>query len=167
MAGSQASIVDSTGSLGVTSLNGVERIQFADSNIALDTGSTQNGGMSYELYQAAFNRTPDKPGLGFWIHSLDVGININTVAQNFITSPEFSTLYGANPSAATLINGFYQNVLHRAPDTPGYNYWMNVLGTDNLYNRAAILEDFASSPENVANVASQIANGISYQAYIG
>jgi len=167
LAGSQTAIVDSTGSMGVTNLNSVERLQFSDMNIALDIGSTQNGGMAYELYQAAFNRTPDLSGLGFWIHSLDVGININTVAQNFITSPEFSKLYGANPSAATLINGFYQNALHRAPDTDGYNYWMNVLGTDNMYNRAAILENFASSPENVTNVAAQIANGISFQAYIG
>jgi hypothetical protein len=162
------SIVDNTGALGTTFVSNVSRLAFSTGNVAFDTGATQNAGGAYMLYQAAFNRTPDTAGLGFWIHSLDVGTNINTVAGNFITSPEFIGLYGANPSNSSLVTNLYANVLHRTPDTNGYNYWMDLLNSNNsLAMKSAILEDFASSPENVANVAAQIAHGISYQAYVG
>jgi hypothetical protein len=162
------SIIDNTGALGTTSVSNVSRLAFSTGNIALDIGATQNAGGAYMLYQAAFNRTPDLVGLGFWIYSLDVGTNINTVAGDFITSPEFIGLYGANPTNSSFVTNLYANVLHRTPDTNGYNFWMGLLsGNNSLAMKSAILEDFASSPENVANVAAQIAHGISYQAYVG
>jgi hypothetical protein len=45
----------------VDQLSGVERIAFSDATIALDIAGT--AGQVYRIYQAAFSRTPDKPGL--------------------------------------------------------------------------------------------------------
>jgi len=162
------SILDKTGYMGTTFLSNISRASFSNGNIAFDIGATQDAGEAYMLYQAAFNRKPDMLGLGFWIHSLDVGVNINTVASDFITSGEFMSLYGLNPSNSSFVTSLYANVLHRSPDNLGYNYWMGLLSSNNsLTMKSFILEDFASSPENVANLASQIAQGISYQAFVG
>ena len=152
---------------GTDTLANIERLQFTDTNIALDIGSIQTAGSAYLLYQAAFNRHPDTPGVGYWIAQLDKGANIVTdVAQAFINSPEFKGLYGANPSVSNYVNLLYQNVLHRAGETGGVNYWNGQLN-NNIFTRAQVLEYFAASPENVAAVAPDIAQGIQYQQWLG
>ena len=143
----------------------IERLQFTDTNIALDIASTQTAGEAYLLYQAAFNRHPDTPGVGYWIATLDAGMNIVTVTQAFINSPEFIGLYGANPSVSNYVNLLYQNVLHRAGEAGGVNYWNGQLN-NNIFSRAQVLEYFAASPENVAAVAPDIAHGIAYQQWV-
>jgi hypothetical protein len=151
-------------------LHEVERLQFTDTMLALDTAANENAGNSYLLYQAAFDRTPDVEGLGYWISKVDGGANIvRDVAQNFILSNEFKSLYGANPTATQFTNLLYQNVLHRLPDAEGLNYWLTEFARDgdSLYKRAGTLNNFAISAENIANVADQIIDGIHYQAYVG
>ena len=167
---SAISIADSVaGRDGTDTLVNTQRLKFADTTVALDIGATQNAGAAYMLYKAAFNRAPDATGLGFWIQGLDNGANlVDGVSANFITSPEFGRLYGTSPSIDTFVNLLYQNVLHRTPDANGYAFWTAGLNaTDNLHMRAQILEDFASSPENIAQVGTLIAHGIQYQAYVG
>ncbi len=155
---------------GTDTLSHIERLAFTDTMLALDTAANENAGNSYLLYQAAFDRTPDVEGLGYWISKMDQGVNIVTdVAQNFILSNEFKSLYGANPTATQFTNLLYQNVLHRLPDADGLNYWLTEFARDgdSLYKRAGTLNNFAISAENIANVADQIVDGIQYQAYVG
>lgn len=152
---------------GIDTLLNVERLQFTDTTIALDTAKGSNAGDVYRLYKAAFDRAPDAIGLGYWIKTLDDGTNtLVKAAQGFINSPEFLKLNGINSSNATFITNLYQYVLHRTPDSAGYQYWDNLLGT-NPTARAQVLADFANSPENIAQVATLIANGVTYTTYIG
>ena len=119
----------------------------------------------YLLYQAALNRTPDAPGLGYWINRVDNGADITSVvSEYFLVSQEFQTLYGTNPSTSQFVNLLYQNVLHRAADSAGLSYWLGQISAngDSLLTRAGVLESFAVSGENVANVATLIAHGIAY-----
>ncbi len=146
-------------------LNNVQRLQFADTMLALDTGAHQTAGGVYLLYQAALNRTPDAPGLGYWINRVDNGADITSVvSEYFLVSQEFQTLYGTNPSTSQFVNLLYQNVLHRAADSAGLSYWLGQISAngDSLLTRAGVLESFAVSGENVANVATLIAHGIAY-----
>jgi hypothetical protein len=167
ISGAIASTVDSIGSYGTNTLSSIERLHFTNTNIALDIDKSQVAGEAYLLYQAAFNRHPDTPGVGYWIAQLDKGANLVTdVAQAFINSPEFISLYGANPSVSNYVNLLYQNVLHRAGETGGVNYWNGQLN-NNTFTRAQVLEYFAASPENVAAVAPDIAHGIQYQQWVG
>jgi hypothetical protein len=140
-----------------TKLANVERLQFSDQTVALDIKG--NAGESYRLYQAAFNRTPDKVGLGYWINSMDQGHSLMQVAASFIDSAEFAEKYGANPSDAQYVQALYQNVLHRAPDATGYDFWLHAL---QIAPRAEVLVNFSESPENQAQVIGAIANGIGY-----
>jgi len=159
------SIIDNTGALGTTNVVNVDRVQFANTMVALDTGVGQDGGEAYRLYQAAFARTPDAAGLGFWIYSLDSGTTLQNAAQGFLNSTEFTKVYGANATNATFLSELYTNVLGRNYDQSGYNFWLTAL--NNGLARNSILASFSESPENVANVALALAHGAQYLAYHG
>lgn len=148
---------------GSDSLAGVERISFADKSVAFDING--NAGASYRLYKAAFDRQPDEAGLGYWMQNLDKGADLaKDVANGFINSTEFQSLYGANTSNATFIANLYQNVLHRTPDADGYAYWDKTLNSG--VSRANILTNFSDSNENIDQVAELVGNGISYTEYV-
>lgn len=149
---------------GTDTLNQVERLEFSDGAVAFDINGV--AGQAYRIYQAAFGRKPDLAGLGYWINDLDKGSDLAKVAAGFFSSAEFQTLYGNNPSTSVLINNFYQNVLHRAPDQAGFDYWFDQLSTGKV-TAAAALASFTESPENIAQVLGAIQNGIDYTVYIG
>ena len=151
-------ITDNAGSEGVDTLHNVERIKFGDKSLALDADG--NSGQVYRLYQAALNRKPDLAGIGYWMDLLDNGASLPDVAAGFTNSVEFKDLYGTNPSNATLITSFYQNVLHRAPDPSGFDFWKNVL--DNSGALTQVLIGFSESPENQAQVIGVMQSGIDY-----
>ena len=152
---------------GIDTLINVERLEFSDAVIAYDIAKGSNAGDAYRLYKAAFDRIPDAPGLGFWINGLDNrAITLLQAAQSFINSPEFINLYGVDSSNATFVTKLYKHVLNRVPDSAGYQYWDKVL-ENNPGARANLLADFASSPENIAQVANLIANGIPYTKFGG
>ena len=146
--------------------HGISRLQFTDTMLALDTSANQTAGSGYMLYKAAFNRTPDVGGLGFWINQMDKGMSYSTVAQNFVNSTEFKTAFGgSNPTVNTLVTKLYNNVLNRAPDAGGLAFWQEKLTTG--WSTADVLGYFSTSAENVTNVTPLIANGIQYQQFVG
>ena len=63
--GSIVTVTDNVGTEGKVTLTNPSRLVFADGGIAFDLNGT--AGKAYRLYQAAFNRTPDLAGLGYWI----------------------------------------------------------------------------------------------------
>ncbi|MBC3909573.1 DUF4214 domain-containing protein [Undibacterium umbellatum] len=148
----------------VDNLVNVERLQFGDKSLALDING--NAGQAYRIYQAAFDRKPDLEGLGYWIKDMDKGSSLTTVAAGFFQSAEFQKLYGANPSTTTLITNFYQNVLHRAPDQAGFDYWNNQLSKGQI-TAAGALASFCESAENQAQVIGSIQNGIEFKLWLG
>jgi Tol biopolymer transport system component len=137
----------------------VERVRLGDVSVALDING--NGGQAYRIYQAAFNRTPDQGGLGFWINAMDTGASLDQVAQGFVDSAEFRTLYGEHPANADIVSHMYQNVLHRAPDAGGAAFWQNVLD-NRLASVASVLAQFSESPENKAALVGVMQNGIDF-----
>jgi hypothetical protein len=151
---------------GTDTLTNVERLQFTDTMLALDIGKDQIAGSGYMLYKAAFNRTPDVGGLGYWISRMDSGMSYSDVAKNFVTSAEFQTAFGgSNPSVNTLVTKLYNNVLSRTPDAGGLAFWQDKLNTG--WSTADVLGFFSTSGENVTNVTPLIANGIQYQQFVG
>ena len=157
------SVIDKTSANGTDTLINLERLLFSDVSIALDISGT--AGQAYRLYQAAFGRKPDLVGLGYWIKDMDKGSSLTTVAAGFFQSPEFQKLYGNNPTTMTLITNFYQNVLHRAPDQAGFDYWANEFNTGKI-TPAGALASFCESTENQALVIGAIQNGIEYSSWL-
>ena len=143
---------------GTDTVVNAERIDFADTMVALDSDGA--GG----LYQAAFDRKPDTIGLGYWIDAMDKGLGLRDVAANFIASGEFASLYGgARPDNAVFADRLYDNILHRAPEQGGYDYWTGVLAQG---GRAEVLAAFSESGENREAVAKLIGNGFDYTAWV-
>ncbi|MES2151370.1 MAG: DUF4214 domain-containing protein [Pseudomonadota bacterium] len=139
-------------------LRNVERVLFDDGAVALDLAGA--AGQAYRVYQAAFDRKPDAGGLGFWIAQMDRGTSLADVAAGFMQSAEFTALYGAAPSASDFVTRLYSNVLHRAPEQGGFDFWVKAVAGG--FSRAEVLAQFAESTENQAQLIGVIANGIDY-----
>lgn len=140
-------------------VSNVERIGFGDGSLlAIDVEAGQNTGSAYRLYEAAFNRIPDKSGLNYWIKQLDDGLSLTQAAQGFVESAEFKKL---NPGldSTSIINSYYQNVLNRAPDAAGLKYWEGAMASGDT-NAAYMLVSFSESQENISNTAAQLYNGL-------
>jgi hypothetical protein len=157
------SVVDKTTNEHDTLIN-VERVQFGDNTwLALDVDGI--AGQVYRLYQAAFDRPAESAGIGFWIWRMEViGSTLNEVAADFMRVAEFDKLYGSNPTDAEFVAHLYANVLDRAPEGAGYDYWMDVLATHGA-TRAQVLAFFSESPENQAQVIGSIQDGMAYTPY--
>lgn len=154
-------VTDNSGAEGSDTLAGVERLVFDDGALAFDIAG--NAGQAYRLYAAAFDRTPDLGGLGFWIGAMDAGTSLLDVATAFTRSQEFAQIYGATHTHEDFLSKLYQHILHRAPDQGGYDFWLKVMqdGT----TEGQVLAAFGESNENQAQVIAQIHDGIGYLPY--
>jgi hypothetical protein len=150
---------------GKDTLQGVEKLSFADQVVALDVPADALESQAYRLYRAAFDRDPDFGGLGYWIGRLGQGASLRDVADGFAHSQEFIDLYGSAATNADIVNRLYHNILHRDPDPGGYAYWLGILD-----NKQAplnwVLAFFSESQENIDTVAEVVgSNGIAYTPY--
>ena len=155
-------VADKTGLDGTDQLTGVQRLQFADTAVAFDVDG--HGGQAFRIFQAAFDRAPDKAGEGYWMKALDQGAALLDVANGFVQSAEFKHLYGDNPANADIVDKFYENVLHRAPDQAGADYWTKLLD-QHVLTTADVLMSFSESPENQAALVGVLQNGFEYTPY--
>ena len=124
--------------------------------MALDVNG--NAGQTYRMYQAAFARRPDRDGVSYWVSQGDKGLSLHDLAGSFMGSAEFRGIYGASPSISQLVTGFYTNVLGRAPDSSGLNYWVGQV--QGGLSTSDLLVNFSESSENKTLVGSAIQNGI-------
>jgi Ca2+-binding RTX toxin-like protein len=157
-------VKDTAGGEGTDTLLGVERLQFADRAVALDLDGV--AAQAYRIYRAAFDRTPDLAGLGYWISAMDKGSTVSDLASGFVHSKEFADLYGSAPSNADIVTRLYTNILHRAPDQAGYDYWVGILDHKKA-DLVGVLGSFSESAENRDAVADLIGNGIVFTPWEG
>jgi len=112
-------------------------------------------GQAFRIYKAAFDRMPDASGLSYWQGIMNSGESLNEVAQGFMQSAEFINMYGTNPTAENFVTKVYNNVLHRAPEASGYNYWVGVIHAGSL-SQAGTLAAISESTENQAAVLALV-----------
>lgn len=155
-------VSDTRGIDGTDTLAGVERLVFADKTIALDVDAGATAGQAYRLYQAAFARTPDAAGVGYWISVLEKGASLESVAQGFIGSKEYIAAYGSLGNRE-LVTKYYENILHRAPEQAGLDYWVGRL--DDKAPVAAVLAAISESKENIDGTAVVIGAGFEFTPY--
>lgn len=124
------------------------------------------------LYRAAFGRIPDPGGFAFWIERYRDGESLFDIGQGFSLSPEFVERFGAEPTDAVLVDGLYRNVLGRAGDAGGFEFWVGERGRG--VTIASLLLSFANSDENVERTDTRPSIGISegrvlrlYRAMLG
>lgn len=135
---------------------GVERFDFGNEWLAFDIEG--NAGQAYRLYQATYDRTPDRAGVSFWTAVLDAGQSLQFVADHFVVAGEFVERYGTDTSPTEYVDLLYNNVLDRVPDQSGYDFWVGEM--EGGRTRAEILIDFSESDENQDKTFGQVNQGI-------
>lgn len=92
-------------------------------DIATHPDFTEDQADVLRLYWAFFNRDPDKSGAEYWIGVSNQGFSLDVIAEQFAVSQEFENTYGSTTNEEFL-RIVYSNVLKRAADLSGFNYWM-------------------------------------------
>jgi len=79
------------------------------------------------LYYGVLGRTPEKDGFEYWIEKSNDGAVLQDMAADFAWSKEFLGDVDLNvgPTAEQLVIALYENVLDRAPDGEGYEWWLD------------------------------------------
>jgi len=115
------------------------------------------------LYKAAFGRIPDKEGLDYWAQKINEGAhNLQDVSTLFITSPEFATRFGANPTVDQIVTKMYQNTFARTPDLEGFNYWVGQVNAG--LTVSDLLLNFTESAEGVSAMNHHVQTVLSYDS---
>jgi hypothetical protein len=142
---------------GVDTLYNIAQASFSDYKLVFDLHSSEDS-LVYRLYQAAYDRTPDNSGFRYWASIADsYHLNALTLADAFLQAPEFADRYGQNPTNYNYVYELYSNVLGRAPDQAGFNFWLSEANAG--LPRDQLLVAFATSPENVTLTAPHMSNG--------
>jgi Ca2+-binding RTX toxin-like protein len=149
---------------------GTELAIFGDGPMDLDTFddaaslSASEFASIVELYIAYFNRAPDAIGLNFWASSFARGeVDIGQMAELFFNQAETSAAYtdvlDATGSQITDIPAFvtavYSNVLGRAFDEEGRDFWVGVLESGGITTGAFIGEIIKGAKADPASDATQ------------
>jgi hypothetical protein len=129
----------------------------AKANLAADTSAiwipSADGGLVTQLYQTAFDRTPDAAGLQSWTQALQGGLTPAQFAEDLVNTTEFQTLY-AGQDSTQLISSFYQNALGRAPDAAGLAGWLSQTQSSGDLSQALL--GIASSSEAAARITPSL-----------
>jgi hypothetical protein len=116
------------------------------------------------LYKAFFRRTPDEPGLDYWVGVYASGTALTTIAHVFADSEEFVATYGALDNAA-FVDLVYGNVLGRSPDPGGGQYWVDALNRG--LSRGVLMVGFSESAENLRLTANWVKIVLVYVGMLG
>lgn len=90
------------------------------------------------LYRASFDREPDLGGARYWISIWNGGATLEEIAFQFAFSAEFKLRYGDDLTNEQFLEIVYQNVLGRTYDQAGFDYWLDLLNTNQLGRAGAI-----------------------------
>jgi hypothetical protein len=141
---------------GTDRLENIETVRFFDGQVSFH--ADLHAGQAYRLYGAALGRAPDPIGLGQWTQVLEAGAtNLCNAAAGFAGSAEFAARYGA-PTDAGFVTLLYQNVLGRAPDAAGLNFWTGAMRAGQ--SRANVLLGFSETAEHKQKTAAVFAKGL-------
>jgi hypothetical protein len=108
------------------------------------------------LYVAFFLRLPDQGGYEYWIDTAADGSSLEEIAEYFALGEEFVNRYGDKDFGAFL-DQLYSDVLFRAPDEAGKQYWMDQLESGNV-TRGTIVVYFTEGAElrNATSFRSEV-----------
>ncbi|MEO0820459.1 MAG: fasciclin domain-containing protein [Pseudomonadota bacterium] len=137
-------------------LTQVETLVFSDAEVVADTGEVSAS--VFRLFGASFGRDPDVEGASFWTGVAE-SAGLEEVADAFIASDEFATLFGPEPTHSEYVEALYGNVLGRAPDDDGLAFWTGVLAEDG-FDPSDLLLFFSESAEYVDATASDTDDGV-------
>ena len=155
--GDVISVSAKSGLEGVDTLRNVEKIQFADRPVSSDYND-----ITQALYVSYFGRAADTGGLENFqsqlallgaprtLSGLSAAYSTNGGIKNLIdsfgASEESKALYSGDTKA--FVKAIYQNVLNRAPDQGGLDFWAGAIDSGNLTRANASLSIMSGAQSN-------------------
>lgn len=133
----QAALV--AGAIGPNPSIGAARTRAADAAVNSQAGREE---AVNELFLQALGHPADPSSLAFYSNEL-LKRDRPSVLLNLVTSPEFARAHG--PSNSAYVDGLYQSVLQRNPDSGGKAHWVQLLNSGT--SRASVAQSFTSSTE--------------------
>lgn len=126
---------------------------------ATDTGAGSHGGMLIELFDGILQRAPNRGALEFYADALEGGATLGAIAQDLLTSSEYSAKNGpvGQETNQGFVNEIYQVALGRAPDS-GSQGFVDALNAG--ASRGAVAASIATSAENQGQVQDQLSAGV-------
>jgi Ca2+-binding RTX toxin-like protein len=118
---------------------GIQYVALDNSDAIVIASSTVEAGVA-SLYHAAFGRTGEAGGMGFWFDYAKEGLSLHDIAYGFTQSPEYAPI--AAMSDSDFVTQLYTNTFGRAPDSGGMAYWLQQLASG--ATRVDLLTQFAS-----------------------
>jgi GT2 family glycosyltransferase len=98
------------------------------------------------LYKTAFGRIADPEGLATCSHQLELGVSLEELAEQIVTSVEFLTRHGPNRGVdMKYLTSLYRDGLGRQPNLENLAFWL--AEADNHVTRAKVCAAVAGSDE--------------------
>lgn len=143
---------DMSGSDGTDTLTHFERLQFANTSLALDTEVTESGGEAALLIGALLGKASlsDKPLVGGLLAYFDAGNTLIDAADALIRTGIADRLANGSSTNA-FVNLIYHSVTGKAP-APSDTTELAALIEGGTYTKAGFLVSAANHPQNQANV---------------
>ncbi|MEM1343821.1 MAG: fasciclin domain-containing protein [Pseudomonadota bacterium] len=135
----------------------VESFVFNDQTVTLDTG-TLSASVA-RLYEAALGRGFDVAGVSFWTDAVE-SLGLLSLAEAFVLSDEFTSVFGEDPSAGDLVDGLFENVLGREADEAGRAFWTGLIEDDANFNAREALLAFSESGEFSDQTSNSFDDGV-------
>lgn len=129
--------------------------------LRVSADNTANVDPVVRLYRAYFLRAPDAGGLDFWVARRRSGTwTLKRISDYFASSSEFKTKYGTLTNEE-FVERIYTDVLGRAPDPSGLDYWTRQLDLG-LKTRGDVMLAFSDSSEFRRKQAENTDVAVSY-----
>jgi hypothetical protein len=101
-------------------------------------------------YDEFLGRAADAAGINYWVNQMQSGMSANAVDAAFLSSAE--AFWHDGGTNAGWIKGLYEELLNRAPDVGGYQYWLGRLQAGE--SKYVVALGFAASFEHDALIVA-------------
>jgi len=118
-----------------------------------------------KIYIAAFNRTPDKGGLDFWVNAYLNGTSIAIIADGFVASAEYANNYPSYLTNSEYVSRIYQNVFARDVDLSGKTFWVGALNSGAVTKAGLLNELVKAAMANGSSDGLRLTNQADFGIY--
>ena len=128
-----------------------------------------------KIYQVVLGRVPDSGGLDFWVQvfrdireanpELTYEQALVATIRDWLSSEEFTDVYGTELSVEEYVSLLYINILNRPPDQAGFDFWVNEVKTG-VITREELVIAFSESAEFGSMVDAEAKGILLYDAQI-
>jgi SpoIID/LytB domain protein len=111
------------------------------------------GVMIVDLYETVLDRPADEAGRAYWLGQMANGLRFEAVAAHFYGAPEYFQRAGGTSEG--FVSALYTDILGRAADNDGRNYWAGRLDRD-IDTPNQVAAGFYASPESRRDRVTQL-----------